>query len=329
MQKPFVNKAAEPETKNVLRFSRKNALWLFLIAAAGLILVGTVSDQIAAFLPENGQIRDLAINLLYYIPFAVLPVYVSLRRQPDAAASMRPGPISVWSVLYISVLAVLCVFFVSDISLIWCIPLQKLGFDVFAGAMEIPVNPAMLTLSVFTAAAIPGVCEELVFRGVILSGFEYEGSSRAVRMSALLFALLHGSITGFPGQNVLGVVIAMLVISADSIYAGMIFHTVYNAAVMVLEFMQRDLPAEIARPDNIVSAVGGVGGVFLLVVEILLIGWLLRFSLNVFHMRGHLRGVSIIQGVKQRFRRDEVILFAAAIVLVAILFVSDGLYMLQ
>ena len=329
MQKPFVNAAAEPETKNVLRFSRKNALWLFLIAAAGLILAGFINEKIAAYLPDNQQIRDLALNLIYYLPFAVLPVCLSLRKRPEAAASMRPGPISIGAVIYISVLAVLCVFLVSDICLIWCIPLQKIGFDVFKNQLSIPSSPAMLVLSVFTAAAIPGVCEELVFRGVVLSGFENEGSSRAVRMSALLFALLHGSVTGFPGQYVLGVVIAMLVVSADSIYAGMIFHTVYNAAVVVIEFMQRDLPAEIACPSDIVSAVGGVAGVFLLIAEVLMICWMLKFSLNVFHMRGHLRGVRIVPDKKRKFVLEERILLIAGIAMAAVLFLSDGLYMLQ
>ena len=329
MQKPFVNKAAEPETKNVLRFSRKNALWLFLIAAAGLIAAGFLSKQLADVLPRQPQINELCVNLIYYLPFLVLPVIVSIRRRPDAAASMRPEPVNAWSMIYIGVLAVLSVFLVSDISLIWCIPLQKLGFDVFKEQMTVAASPEALVLSVFTAAAIPGVCEELVFRGVVLSGFEDEGSARAVRMSALLFALLHGSLTGFPGQYVLGVVIAMLVISADSIYAGITFHTVYNATVMILEFLQRDLPAEVACPSDIVTAVGGWAGVLLLAVEVVLIGWMLKFSLNVFHMRGHLKGVRIVPDKKRRFQWDEKTLLIAALVIVVILFVSDGLYMLQ
>ena len=329
MQKPFVNKAAEPETKNVLRFSRKNALWLFLIAAAGLIAAGFLSRQLADVLPKQPQINELCVNLIYYLPFLVLPVIVSIRRRPEAAVSMRPEPVNAWSMIYIGVLAVLSVFLVSDISLIWCIPLQKLGFDVFKEQMTVAASPEALVLSVFTAAAIPGVCEEMVFRGVVLSGFEDEGSARAVRMSALLFALLHGSLTGFPGQYVLGVVIAMLVISADSIYAGITFHTVYNATVMILEFLQRDLPAEVACPSDIVTAVGGWAGVLLLAVEVVLIGWMLKFSLNVFHMRGHLRGVRIVPDKKRRFQWDEKILLIAALVIVVILFVSDGLYMLQ
>ena len=329
MQKPFVNKAAEPETKNVLRFSRKNALWLFLIAAAGLIAAGFLSRQLADVLPKQPQINEFCVNLIYYLPFLVLPVIVSIRRRPEAAASMRPEPVNVWSMIYIGVLAVLSVFLVSDISLIWCIPLQKLGFDVFKEQMTVAASPEALVLSVFTAAAIPGVCEELVFRGVVLSGFEDEGSARAVRMSALLFALLHGSLTGFPGQYVLGVVIAMLVISADSIYAGITFHTVYNATVMILEFLQRDLPAEVACPSDIVTAVGGWAGVLLLAVEVVLIGWMLKFSLNVFHMRGHLKGVRIVPDKKRRFQWDEKTLLIAALVIVVILFVSDGLYMLQ
>lgn len=329
MQKPFRNAAAEPETKNVLRFSRINGLWLFLIAAAGLIFTGFAGGLIADRLPAQPQLQELILNLMYYLPFAALPVYLSLRRHPEAAMSLRPGPISIGGVLYVGVLAVLCVFLVSDISLIWCIPLQKMGFDVFKNPLIIPETPAMLVLNVFTAAAIPGICEELVFRGVVLSGYENEGSARAVRMSALLFALLHGSITGFPGQYILGIVIAMLVISADSIYAGMIFHTVYNAAVVLINFLQRELPPEVAMPADIVSSLGGGMGVVMLAVEVLLIGWMLKFSLNVFFMRGHLQGVRIVPDCKKKHRRDEKLLLIAGCIIVALLFVSDGLLMLR
>ena len=56
MRKPYENKAAEPEME-IVRFSRKNALWLFLIAAAGLIFTGFLGDTIAAWLPKQPQLR--------------------------------------------------------------------------------------------------------------------------------------------------------------------------------------------------------------------------------------------------------------------------------
>lgn len=328
MQKPYENKAAEPEM-NLPRFSRKNALWLFLITAAGLILSGFFSGKLENLLPRQEQIRNLCISLMYYLPFCVLAVYVSVRRNRAAAMSIRPNPIGIGAVLYISVLAVLCVFFISDLSLIWCMPLQKFGFDVFKTQLSLPADPALLVLSVFTTAAIPGICEELVFRGVVLPGFENNGSKYAVRMSALLFALLHGSVTGFPGQFVLGMILAHLVVCADSIYAGMIFHTVYNAAVMIIEFLQRDLPAELACPADIFASIGGGEGLLFLVLEILLIGWMLRFSLNVFYVRGRLHGVQIVPNHRKPFTTDEKILLAAGLLMAALLFVSDALYMLK
>jgi len=329
MQNPYQNNAAEPETKPVIRFSRKNALWLFLIAAAGLILAAFAAPGVTALLPDaHTQVRELVINLMYYLPFCALPVYISLRRKPDAVPSLRPGPIGLGAVLYVSVLAVLSVFLISDLTLLWCIPLQKLGFDVFKNALVLPAEPAMLVLCVFTSAAIPGVCEELVFRGVVLPGFENYGTRRAAMFSALLFALLHGSVTGLPGQFVLGLVLAQLVVSADSIYAGMIFHTVYNAAAILIEFLQRDIPAELSRPADIIAGIGGGEGVLWLVVELLLIGWMLRFSLNVFFMRGRLRGVRLEPERRQRLDRAELILLVAGLIMVALLYASDVRYML-
>jgi len=46
-------------------------------------------------------------------------------------------------------------------------------------------------------------------------------------------------------------------------------------------------------------------------------------------VRGRLRGVSIIPDMKRKFAIDEKILLAGGLVMVAILYLSDALYMLK
>jgi hypothetical protein len=137
MQKPFVNKAAEPETKNVLRFSRVNALWLFLIAAAGLVASGFLSRALADFLPKQPQLNELCTNLIYYLPFLVLPMLLHSRRTPGLLDAYRMGPLSLFNVISIVVLALLGMFMVNDITVLWSIPFQKLGLNIYTtGSVE-------------------------------------------------------------------------------------------------------------------------------------------------------------------------------------------------
>lgn len=114
--------------------TRKQALKLFVLAAAGLF----ASSFAGALLPQmNPDVRMLLLNALYYLIFLGLPCFMLLRKGPGKPESARPNPISFFAAFFIVVLAVLSVFFVNDILVLWSIPFQKLGFNVNASGMAV------------------------------------------------------------------------------------------------------------------------------------------------------------------------------------------------
>jgi sodium transport system permease protein len=79
-------------------------------------------------------------------------------------------------------------------------------------------------------ALAPAVCEELAFRGFILSGFRHLGRKwRAIIYSALLFGLAHGILQQSLIASLLGVVLGYMAVQSGSILPGMIFHVCHNA----------------------------------------------------------------------------------------------------
>ena len=307
--------------------SRKQALKLFVFAAAGLF----VSSFAGALVPEmNQDVRMLVLNALYYFLFLGLPCFLCMRKGPGKIESARPNPISFFPAFFIVVLAVLCVFFVNDILVLWSIPFQKLGFNVNVSGLELPTTRAGLTLCILYAAVLPGIFEEFLFRGMVMPAFEKEGTRRAVRISSLLFAVLHGSVVGLPGQLLLGMLIAELVICCDSIYAGLIFHTAYNAAAVLIQYYQTaGDPAAAAPVDDYFAFIGGWGGVVSLIVNILFTGALLRMCMRTFVLRAKLAGVQLRpQCPRTPFAGGEKALLAVGIVLVALLYGMDVFAML-
>ena len=82
---------------------------------------------------------------------------------------------------------------------------------------------------VLVIAVVPAVCEELAFRGFILSGFRHLGHKwRAIVFSALLFGLTHGILQQSLIACLLGVVLGYLAVQTGSILPGMVFHVVHN-----------------------------------------------------------------------------------------------------
>ena len=83
-------------------------------------------------------------------------------------------------------------------------------------------------------AVVPAVCEELAFRGFILSGFRHLGHKRrAILYSALLFGVAHGILQQSLIASLVGVVLGYVAVQSGSIVPCMVFHLCHNALAIV------------------------------------------------------------------------------------------------
>lgn len=302
----------------IRRPARLHALLLFAVAA----LAPFAESLYGSLLPQMDEnTANLILNALYYLLFLALPVYICYRRGSAGVESLRPNPLPVSSMFSIVAAALLCVFLVNDIVLLWSIPFQKLGFNLDVFSMEIPADPRGLTVCILYAAVLPGVCEELLFRGALLPAFEQGGTRHARVVTALLFALLHGNIIGLPTQFLLGLILADIVICSDSIYGGMIFHTVYNAALLIIQSIQERAAVDAAPVTDYFTAIGGMDGVFSLAISILITGMMVRFSLGLLRLRARLDGRETLPRQKLPLNRMEILVLVMGLLLVLLRYV--------
>ena len=93
-------------------------------------------------------------------------------------------------------------------------------------------SPLWQVLLVF--AALPAVCEELAFRGFILSGFRQSGHKwRPIVYSAFFFGFIHGILQQSLVACLVGVAIGFLAVQSGSILPAMVFHAVHNGLTVV------------------------------------------------------------------------------------------------
>ena len=321
----------QPLPRPQKRPTRLSALLVWFIAALGLLVSSLLSTALAPALSGlNAQARLLIANLIYYLPFVVLPVFLLARRTPGLYEAYRPNPISLFDVVSITVLAVLGLFFVNDITLIWSIPFEKLGLNPYSAGLPAAQNARELVLSVITVAVVPAVCEEFLFRGAILSAFEAHGTKHAMWVTSILFMMIHASFIGAPSELILGMILAFVVIWTDSIYAGLIYHTVHNAAAVVLEYLQTRSTADVdaVRARSTFEAIGGMAGVVELLLSIALSAALILLTLKLMRMRGRLRGVCIEARKKQALRGSEWIVLLLGALCCVLLYATDFIAML-
>jgi sodium transport system permease protein len=91
-----------------------------------------------------------------------------------------------------------------------------------------------LVVLLIVMAVVPPICEELAFRGFILSGFRHLGHTwRAVIYSALCFGLTHPIIQQSILACLVGIVIGLLAVRTESVLPCIVFHMTHNALAVL------------------------------------------------------------------------------------------------
>ena len=101
-----------------------------------------------------------------------------------------------------------------------------------------PSTPSELAATLILVALLPAIAEEYVFRGCVARAFARKGYVFAVFMSALLFAIMHGSPLQLVHQFLIGVVCAVLFFATRSLWPPIILHFLNNAIALVLGYVQ-------------------------------------------------------------------------------------------
>ena len=97
-------------------------------------------------------------------------------------------------------------------------------FDKFsAGEADPPFAGVLLSIVI-----IPAVCEELFFRGVVLAEYRSLGEGNAIILSAVCFAMLHFSVSGFPIYLFIGLLLGVITSVSRSVLPAMFLHLLSN-----------------------------------------------------------------------------------------------------
>ncbi len=108
--------------------------------------------------------------------------------------------------------------------------LAALGYQFTSSGSAMTSYPFwLLIVNLFITAVLPGVCEEVAHRGMLLKGFSPLGAKKAILFSALLFGLLHLNIEQFFYATLIGMLVGYTALRCESIVPAMIIHFMNNA----------------------------------------------------------------------------------------------------
>jgi membrane protease YdiL (CAAX protease family) len=205
-----------------------------LIVIPAILLYGTNADRFALdyFIP-------ITVINEYVIILVPTFIYVLIKKLKFKEVFRLNNP-GLLPCLVIVLLAIPASHLAETANVIVMYLLSFIG-DIPSSAASIPIpqDVTSLLISIFIIAVTPGICEELLNRGVIMKAYENRGTMKAVVISAILFGIFHYSILNLAGPIVLGILIGYYVIKTNSIFAGMLAHFLNNAYSMVMLYFAR------------------------------------------------------------------------------------------
>ncbi len=130
-------------------------------------------------------------------------------------------------------------------------------------------------LAILLVAVLPAICEELIFRGVVLQGLRKNFSDvTAILLSALMFALMHGSLEQLVYPFIMGAILGWICLRTGSIWGSAIVHFINNALVVILAYCD----------VNILNFVN-VWWFYLLAIGLLILTGVIIFLLDKFYFK--------------------------------------------
>ncbi len=115
------------------------------------------------------------------------------------------------------------------------VDLEKAQSDVTDMIKAIPRNPVNLTMLFFAVSILPGITEELVFRGLLQNSLSHlMPAGAAIAVSAAIFGAVHGQLAAFPALMCLGAAYGYIYYKTGSLRINIALHVINNGLALAL-----------------------------------------------------------------------------------------------
>jgi uncharacterized protein len=123
-----------------------------------------------------------------------------------------------------------------------------------------------IIVNVFLIGVIPGIGEELMFRGVIQQqlGRIFKDEHFQVWFSALIFSAIHMQFQGFLARMILGALLGYLLVWTRSLWVPMIVHFLNNSLQIIGLYVMNVKPSEMDKLNQGDKIHWTVAGIFLM-----------------------------------------------------------------
>lgn len=210
------------------------------------------------------------LNILCEVMFALAAVFVAKTRDKNIvkAAGMDKkinGSIIGWCFL----LALVSLVGFANITNVFIEVLELFGYNPSSGSIVIN-NFWQYIGWVISSCFVAAFCEELLFRGVIESGFKKWGIKVAVGCSALIFMIMHGSATQTIHQLIIGIILGYIFYKTNNLWIGFFVHFFNNLIPITEVYLLNILSSSETAVETVETATTTTIGLGTILVDLII-----------------------------------------------------------
>ncbi len=227
-----------------MKSENKRAL-LSYIAAVLLAVTGYFGLPLLLAGTELSLIAYYLVNALQQVLLFALPALLIMHARDDRFKRFKGKlrPLTVDTAGYCMLGAVACTVVAALAVSMWLPVVERmLGYVPEDTPLPNPKNAGEWIAAIAAVAVLPAACEELFFRGFLQTAVGKFLPRGKVWLVAAVFAALHFEITALPGLFLVGLLLGKLVEKRD-LKAAMLFHAMYNSAVLLLNVKNAQIGA--------------------------------------------------------------------------------------
>lgn len=239
----FQKKELKKES-NIITFSLISQLFVAIItlicAMILLILFNIINlhsqgltafDAIYKFLNNltNDTGYNAAMLLIYFsyifIPFAIVAICFKQNPFTSIPFGFKNSKILLPLILIGLAASVIGMFYSSYFEII----LSQFHLKMNEALFSMPHSVPTLVLSSISTCIFAPICEEFLFRGLILQKLRKYGDFFALLVSSIMFGILHGNFSQTPFAFIVGLALGFAVIETGSLFSSIIIHFLVNS----------------------------------------------------------------------------------------------------
>ena len=195
-------------------------------------MVGKSADQITAF-------WDTAWGTLLqtiYMDIAFVVIFVWYYKQLNKQHLFQKPSNQTLKYVGISVvIGMATLFLLSGVLNYFQLFVDKLGFTSSVLPYNIKSTKNYI-ISLISLALIPAVCEEILFRGVIVNALKHKGYWFAIVLSSIMFSIFHFSPAQLIYPICFGLILAIVYLKTNNIVFPILLHFINNAFSLSIQY---------------------------------------------------------------------------------------------